>query len=90
MNSTSQISCMGKFLTPEIGLNQSYNVNFNNMIYHPHEGHTGGEGVGGVISSTGFFLTYRTPLILKMMRSVENTFLMMMVKVILDFIIFLD
>ena len=42
LNSTVTVT-MGKFLTPEIGLNQSYNVNFNNMIYHPHEGHTGGE-----------------------------------------------
>ncbi len=59
LNSTATVT-MGKFLTPEIGLNQSYNVNFNNMIYHPHEGHTGGGGVGGVISSTGFFLTADT------------------------------
>ena len=59
LNSTATVT-MGKFLTPEIGLNQSYNVNFNNMIYHPHEGHTGGEGIGGVISSTGFFLTADT------------------------------
>ena len=59
LNSTATVT-MGKFLTPEIGLNQSYSVNFNNMIYHPHEGHTGGEGVGGVISSTGFFLTADT------------------------------
>ena len=59
LNSTATVT-MGKFLTPNIGLNQSYNVNFNNMIYNPHTGHTGGGGVGGVISSTGFFLTANT------------------------------
>ena len=45
---------MGKLFTPNIGIEQSYSINFNNRIYHPHSNHAA--DMGGVISSTGFQL----------------------------------
>ena len=49
---------MSKFFTPDISLERSYNINYGNKIYHPHEGHNG--AAGGVISSSGFYLTEDT------------------------------
>ena len=57
LNSIATVT-MGKFFTPTLGAERSYNINFNNKIYNPHSGHAS-EG-GGVISSTGFYLTADT------------------------------
>ena len=53
LNSTATVT-MGKLFTPNIGIEQSYSINFNNRIYHPHSNHAA--DMGGVISSTGFQL----------------------------------
>lgn len=53
LNSTATVT-MGKLFTPNIGIEQSYSINFNNRIYHPHSNHA--SDMGGVISSTGFQL----------------------------------
>ena len=57
LNSTATV-IMSKFFTPDISLERSYNINYGNKIYHPHEGHNG--AAGGVISSSGFYLTEDT------------------------------
>ena len=46
---------MGKFFTPTTTAATSYYIYFNNALYNPHSGHnsTG----GGIISSTGFFIS---------------------------------
>ena len=54
LNSTATV-VMGKLFTPNIGIEQSYTINFNNKIYHPHSNHAA--DMGGVISTTGFQLT---------------------------------
>ena len=57
LNSTATVT-MGKFLTPQMSTLASNTINFNNRIYNPHTGHAGDNG--GVIASTGFYLTANT------------------------------
>ncbi len=57
LNSTATVT-MGKFLTPQMSTLASNRINFNNRIYNPHPNHNINQG--GVISSTGFYLTPNT------------------------------
>ena len=43
---------MAKFFTPTLITSVGYTINFNNAVFHPHEGHNGANG--GVVASTGF------------------------------------
>ena len=43
---------MAKFFTPTLLTSVGYTINFNNAVFHPHEGHNGANG--GVVASTGF------------------------------------
>jgi len=43
---------MAKFFTPTLVTAVGYTINFNNALFHPHEGHNGANG--GVVASTGF------------------------------------
>ena len=44
---------MGKLFKPTSGTN-SYNINYNNDFYNPHDTHN--KSAGGVVASTGFYL----------------------------------
>ena len=46
---------MAKLFTPTISTATSYNINFNNRFYNPVSGYN--ETAGGVIASTGFYLS---------------------------------
>ena len=52
LNNTTTIT-MGKFFTAVSGSN-SYNINFNNAFYNPHDEHN--KSGGGILASTGFYL----------------------------------
>ena len=57
LNSTATVT-MSKFFTPQIGIEASNRISFNNRIYNPHPNHNIEQG--GVITSTGFTLTANT------------------------------
>jgi len=57
LNSTATVR-ISKSFTPELSIENSYALNFANKIYHPHGGHN--RNAGGVITSTGFYLTDNT------------------------------
>ena len=42
---------MYQFVTPVLNTNETYTINFNNAIFHPHDGHN------SVLESTGFNLS---------------------------------
>ena len=46
---------MGHFFTPTLNASTAYTINFNNAFLWPHSGHN--EGAGGVIASTGFYVS---------------------------------
>ena len=52
LNNTTTVT-MGKFFTPVSGTS-SYDINYNNAFYNPHDGHN--KSSGGVVASTGFYL----------------------------------
>ena len=52
LNNTTTIT-MGKFFTPVVGTT-SYNINYNNAFYNPHNEHN--KSTGGIVASTGFYL----------------------------------
>ena len=54
LNSTATVA-MSKTFTPNLTIESSYSVNYGNKIYHPHGGHN--SEAGGVIGSSGFYLT---------------------------------
>ena len=57
LNSTATVS-IAKYITPTLGTNKSYTINFSNRLYNPHAAHN--EAQGGIISSTGFYITANT------------------------------
>ncbi len=57
LNSTATVS-IGKSFTPQLSTEASYSLNFANTIYHPHGGHNSESG--GILNSSGFFLTPET------------------------------
>ena len=57
LNSTATVT-MSKLFTPQLDLEASYSINFNNSIYNPHPNHNINQG--GVVSTTGFFLKSNT------------------------------
>ena len=52
LNNTTTVT-MGKFFTPVSGTS-SYDINYNNAFYNPHDGHN--KSSGGIVASTGFQL----------------------------------
>ena len=53
LNSNASIK-LSKNLVPDLGLNRSYVVNFNNPILHPQDGYLA--STGGMLSSTTFYV----------------------------------
>ena len=51
LNNTTSVK-LSKDFTPEQGTTKSYNVAFNNSMFHPEDGYL--EATGGVLSSSGF------------------------------------
>ena len=49
---------LGSFYTPDTSSSYSFTVNFGNALYNPHSGHN--SAAGGVIASTGFFVSGNT------------------------------
>ena len=45
---------MAQYFTPTLGTAASFNLNFANPFYHPHDGHN--SAAGGIVASTGFSL----------------------------------
>jgi len=45
---------LAKYITPTLETSVAYTTSFNNTLYHPHVGHN--TGMGGVVSSTGFYI----------------------------------
>ena len=57
LNSTATVA-ISKSFTPQLSTEASYSLNFANVIYHPHGGHASESG--GILNSSGFFLTPET------------------------------
>jgi len=53
LNNTTSVT-VAKNLTPTLGQDRSYTVNFNNALLHPQDGYLASSG--GVVSSTTFFV----------------------------------
>ena len=49
---------LGSFYTPNTAGTYSFTINFGNALYNPHSGHNSASG--GVIASTGFFVSGNT------------------------------
>jgi len=54
LNSTATVT-IGKYFTPTIGTERSYTINFSNALYNPHAAHNSQQG--GILSSTGFYIS---------------------------------
>ena len=46
---------LARLVTPTTTTSTSYTLNFNNRFFHPHDGHNA--DAGGIIASTGFFIS---------------------------------
>ena len=68
LNSTATVA-IGKYFTPELGTQKSYTINFSNKLYNPHPAHSVNQG--GIVSSTGFYITEGSPYIEKDTTSKE-------------------
>ena len=68
LNSTATVS-MGKYFTPALGTERSYTINFSNKLYNPHPAHNIEQG--GILSSTGFYISEGSPYIEKDTTSKE-------------------
>ena len=52
IESVSVVPRLSKLFTPSINSSISYNIYYNNTLFHPHSGHNA--SMGGILTSTGF------------------------------------